>query len=417
MSEQYAELISSVLAANGIRVILADRPTPTPSVSYAIMQQRLTGGVVVTASHNPPKYNGIKYKNQFGASAGGEIIDGIEKRLKKRPVRYMHIKDALKKKMVKIEDIIPLHLKGVSRYVDIGMIKRRRLRILVDSLYGAGGEYISALLSGGRISVETIHGKRETSFGGISPEPKLPNMKELVKRVKKEKFDIGMATDGDADRLGLVRPDGKLVTGHKIMSLLLLHLLEDRGMRGDVVQTICGTVLINKICKKYGLTMHETSVGFKYIADIMVKKNALIGGEETGGIGYKNYIPERDSFITSLLLLEMLAMRKKSLIEVLKSVDREYGTYEYRRMDVKYPQKLKSRLMSSLKKNPLKKILGKKVVRMKSYDGYKFICEDESWLLFRLSGTEPILRIYAEASTEKKALSMLSLGKKRAFSV
>jgi len=417
MSETYAELIASVLAANGINVLLSDRPTPTPTISYAIKDQRLTGGIMVTASHNPPQYNGIKYKNNFGASAGPDIIGAIEKKLYARSVKFMALKDGQKKRLIKIVNLMPRHLKFACNHVDLTLIKRSGLRIIVDSMHGTGNRYFEDILSGGAIDVTTIHSARETSFGGLAPEPKLPELKELTIRTRREGYDLGLATDGDADRLGLIKPDGTIVTGNKIMALLLLHLIEDRGMRGDVIQTICGTVLIDKICRKYGLIMHETPVGFKYIADILLKKNGLIGGEETGGIGFQNYIPERDSIMTGLFLLEMLSMRKQGLMEVLRSIDREYGTYEYRRMDIEYPNQNKKKLMRFLRRNPPKKILGKKVVAVKSYDGNKFICEDESWLLFRLSGTEPILRIYAETPTEKRTLSVLSYGKKVANNI
>ncbi len=201
------------------------------------------------------------------------------------------------------------------------------------------------------------------------------------------------------------------------MTLLLLHLLEDKKMRGDVVQTICGTVLINKICKKYGLKMHETPVGFKYIADVMRREDVLVGGEETGGVAFKGYIPERDGVLSGLLICEMMAMRKKKLLDIMKSIDNEYGTYEYRRLDVKYPDDKKAKLMQTLKSEPLEEVLGKKVIQVKDTDGYKFMCEDESWLMMRLSGTEPILRVYAEASSEKKALATLEFGRKLAYSV
>jgi len=285
------------------------------------------------------------------------------------------------------------------------------LKILVDAMHGAGNTYMAELLKLSDSKVDTIHGEVNPGFGGISPEPKLPNLAFMAKTVKSEKYDIGLATDGDADRLGVAIPSGELLTGHKIMALLLLHLFEDKHMKGDVVQTICGTSLINKICKKYNLKMHETAVGFKYISDVMMKEDVLIGGEETGGIAFKNSIPERDALMAGLLILEMMAMRKKGLGEILKSMEKEYGTNEYRRLDVKYPDEKKNKLMEYLKVNPLDKVLDKKVTDIKSYDGYKFICDDQSWLMLRLSGTEPILRIYAEASSEEKALKILQFGK------
>ena len=221
-----------------------------------------------------------------------------------------------------------------------------------------------------------------------------------------------MATDGDADRLGVVLSNGKLLTGHKVMTILLLHLLEDKKMSGDVVQTICGTVLIEKICKKYGLKTHETPVGFKYICEIMQKEDVLVGGEETGGVAFKGCIPERDGVLSGLLILEMMAMRRKTLERIIKDIEEEYGTFEYRRLDMRIPDEKKNKLMNYLKNNPVKKVLDKDVVEIKDYDGYKFIARDRSWLMIRLSGTEPIVRIYAEAPSEKRAFAILKAGKR-----
>ncbi|MBI5144249.1 MAG: phosphoglucomutase/phosphomannomutase family protein [Candidatus Omnitrophica bacterium] len=416
LSDKYAELIACVMAGNDIRTILTDRSTPTPSISYAIKDRNLIGGIVITASHNPARYNGIKYKAYYAGSADPDITKKMEENLGVNDIKYIPIEEAKSKGLVKIIDLVPSHLEFVKRYVNIKLLKRSRLKVLVDSMYGTGDAYIEHLLKGGNCKIDTIHNESNPGFGGINPEPILPNLKELADTVKSSKYDIGIATDGDADRLGVALPNGKLLTGHKVMVLLLLHLLEDKKMRGDVVQTICGTVLIDKICALYRLRTHETPVGFKYICGIMKDKDVLIGGEETGGVAFKNYIPERDGILSGLLILEMMVMRRKKILEIFKAIDKEYGTYEYRRLDVKYPHESKSRLMQHLKAHPPKKILGKNIIKIKDIDGYKFICEDSSWLMLRLSGTEPILRIYAEASTEKKALKILEFGKRLAYS-
>lgn len=417
LSDKYAELVACVMGANGIKVILADRPAPTPSVSFTIKDRKLFGGVMITASHNPARYNGIKYKNQFGSSASTEITKAFESNLGRSDVRFEPLEALVSRKMIKAEDIIPPHLEFLKQYVNIKAIKKSRFKILVDSMHGAGRDYLKVLLYGGKCRVDMIHDEINPGFDGISPEPKMPNLKELAQKTKTGKYSVGLATDGDADRLGVASPNGKVLTGHKVMALLLLHLLEDRKMRGDVVQTICGTHLIYKICKKYGLRMHETDVGFKYISELMIENDVLIGGEETGGVAYKGAIPERDGLLSGLLILEMLSMRKKSLTDILKKIDREYGTFEYRRFDVEIAEEKKPRLMEYLKKTPPSSVLGKKVVDIKTSDGFKFILEDDSWLMLRLSGTEPILRIYAEAPTEKKALDMLDFGKKLAEKV
>lgn len=417
LSDKYAQLAACVIAANGIKTILADRPTPTPSVSFTIKDKALMGGVMVTASHNPARYNGIKFKTYYGGSAGPEITKRFEDYLGKSAIQYLPLDELISSGMVEVKDIIHKHLEFIKKYANLKLLKNTPLKVLVDSMYGAGNDYIAMLLSGGKCKIDTIHNEYNPSFGGINPEPIMPNLKELAAKTKSGKYDIGIATDGDADRLGIALPNGKLLTGHKVMTLLLLHLLEDRSVRGDVIQTLCGTALINKICKKYNLKMHETPVGFKYIGEIMIKEDILIGGEETGGVAFKGYIPERDGILSGLLMLEMMAMRKKKIIDILKAIDKEYGTYEYRRLDVKYPDDKKQKLVEYLRSNPPKEVLGKRIVTINRLDGDKFICEDSSWLMLRLSGTEPILRVYAEASSEKKALQILQEGKRIAYSI
>ncbi|MDD5437252.1 MAG: phosphoglucomutase/phosphomannomutase family protein [Candidatus Omnitrophica bacterium] len=417
LSEKYAELMACVLAANGVKTILAEKATPTPSVSFAIKDRGLMGGVMITASHNPARYNGIKYKAYYGGSAAPEITKKFEELLGKGEIKYSPLGELKAAGTITIEDIVPKHLAFIKRYVNLKLLKTAPVKILVDSMYGTGNGYISELLKGGKCKVDTIHNEYNPGFGGINPEPILPNLKELAEKTKAGKYDLGIATDGDADRLGIALPNGRLLTGHKVMTLLLLHLLEDRKMKGGVVQTLCGTFLIDKICKKYGLRMYETPVGFKYICDLMLKEDILIGGEETGGVAFKNSIPERDGILSGLLIVEMMAMRKKKILDILKSIDKEYGTYEYRRLDLKYPDDKKAKLMELLKENPLKEVLDKKVIAVNTKDGYKFICEDYSWLMLRLSGTEPILRVYAEAPSEKKALKILEFGKELAYNV
>lgn len=417
MSEKYAEIVSKNFVTNGIDVTLTDRPSPTPAVAYAIKEKKLNGGVMITASHNPPYYNGIKYKAFYAGSADPGIVAKIEKRLHKSEPKRMPTSKLLKSKLFRYENVCPAHLRFLSSYLDWKMLEKRRFKILVDVMHGAADNFVEKVLSKTKNKVVTIRSERDVYFGGVRPEPTAKNLKPLIERVKRGGFDIGIATDGDVDRIGIVGPNGKLLTGHKVIALLLLHLLEDRKMTGEVVQTICGTILIDKICEKYGLKMHETPVGFKYICDLMRSRDILIGGEEAGGIGFKNYIPERDGILSGLLVLEMMAYRNKPLPEILKGIEKEYDSFHYRRMDIRYPDKLKQKLMDTLKSNPPDKVLNKKVAEIKTLDGVKFILEDKSWLLLRLSGTEPILRIYSEGATDKMALEILEVGKRIAFSL
>jgi len=273
------------------------------------------------------------------------------------------------------------------------------------------------VLKGTSNKVVTINGNKDAYFGGRAPEPNELLLKDTANLVKKGHFDVGLVTDGDADRLGVILPNGKVLSGHKIMTLLLLYLLEDKGLKGDVVQTICGTALIDKICKLYGIKTYETSVGFKYIAEIYTKENILVGGEETGGVAVKDWLPERDGILSGLLILEIMASRKKSITDIVMNINKTYGTYVYKRHDLGLSPNKKKSLVSKLRMKPFKNILGMPVVNVKSFDGFKFIRSDGSWLMLRPSGTEPKLRIYSEGRSEKEALKLISYGEKFAKSL
>jgi len=417
LSEKYAELIACVFAGNGIKSILAESSTPTPSVSFNIRYGHYIGGVMITASHNPAAYNGIKYKGYFGGSVGKDITDKMESRLYKSKVRFMEKEEAIKEGFIKVKNIVPLHIVRVKKYANMRLLNKSKLKVLVDSMNGTGKTYIESILRKSKIKVTTINGERDPYFGGRSPEPNENHLASTAKIVKKGHYDVCLATDGDADRLGVILPDGHVLSGHKVMTLLLLYLLEDRHLKGGVVQTVCGTALIDKICKLYGLKMYETAVGFKYIADIMEKANILLGGEETGGVAFKGWLPERDGILSGLLILEMIAQRKKGLDRILKDINKKYGLYVYKRLDLPYSRKKKKKLMAILKKHPFHKVLDKPIVDIKPYDGFKFIRSDGSWFMLRPSGTEPKLRIYSEGRGEKEAIRLMEFGKKFALKV
>jgi len=417
MSEKYAELIACVLCGNGIPVVLSDRPVPTPSVSFNIRHKNLIGGVMVTASHNPGYYNGIKYKGYFGGSVGKEVTDYMETRLFKTAPKFMDRDAAVKGKLLICEDIAKVHMAHVVKYADMKLLRSSGLKVLVDTMNGTGNTYIESILKKTNNKVTTINYARDTYFGGRSPEPNEVHLKPTSDIVKKGGYDVCLATDGDADRLGVITGDGTVVTGHKVMTLLLLYLLENRGLRGGVVQTICGTALIDKIAAEYGLKTYETPVGFKYIGDIYNKEDVLIGGEETGGVAFKGWLPERDGALSGLLILEMMAARKRSLKAILADIDKKYGVFIYKRFDCKYSADKKKKLFAALSKKPFSSVLGKKVASVKSFDGFKFILEDGTWVMWRPSGTEPKLRVYSEGHSEKDASALIEFGKKFALSI
>ncbi|MFH1305842.1 MAG: phosphoglucomutase/phosphomannomutase family protein [Candidatus Omnitrophota bacterium] len=417
LSAEYAETMARVLAANGLKVVLSDRPSPTPAVCVYIKDKKLTGGIMITASHNPFNYNGIKYKGFFAGSAGSDIIDPIEKQLYRTRVRTMPFDEAVKKKKIIISDIVQLQLKYIKKYADMKKFKNAKLRVLVDSMNGTGDRYFEKILKNTGVKLDFMYDEVNPTFNGRPPEPNEKHLKELMCRVKEGKYDLGVATDGDSDRLAVVDEKGVVLSGHKLMALLLVHLLKHRKMTGGVIQTVCGTVLINRICEKYGLKMHETPVGFKYICDMMTKKDILIGGEETGGVGFKGYIPERDGFLSALLIMELMLSEKKSLSRIVRDVNAEYGTHVYEREDLIFPADKRKKLLLGIKKNHLKKVLDRPVSLINDSDGTKFICDDGSWLLLRFSGTEPKLRIYSETSSSRKSLKYLKFGKKYASSL
>ncbi|MFH1799076.1 MAG: phosphoglucomutase/phosphomannomutase family protein [Candidatus Omnitrophota bacterium] len=415
LSGKYAEIIARVLAANGISVVLSKEASTTPSVCVYIKDKKLTGGVMITASHNPPQYNGIKYKGFFGGSAGSDIIDKIEGLIFKSKVKDMDFKDAVAKNKIVLEDFVSLQLEHIRKYVDVKTLKKARLRILVDSMNGTGKTYFSQILKNSSIKFDYMNVEDNPGFKGRAPEPNEKHLKDLMNGVKKGKYDLGVATDGDSDRVAIVDETGKILSGHKVMALLLLHMVKNRKMTGGVVQTICGTGLINKICEEYNLPVYETPVGFKYICEMMEKKDILIGGEETGGIGFKDYIPERDGFLSALLIIELMIKEKKKISHIIKAMNQKYGNYVYEREDIIFPESKRKTLIKGISDNLPREVLGKKVKEIKDYDGAKFICEDGTWLLLRLSGTEPKLRIYSETPSREESLKYLEFGKKYTF--
>ena len=411
MSDVYAKIAAEVLLANNIYVLLAKNATPTPAVSFAIKSRSLDAGIVITASHNPPVFNGIKFKTHLANSADEVTTSAIESFINKNSPKSMSLDKALASRKAEFFDAGLDYINFLKKYIDIKKIKQHQPKVLVDYMHGAGIGYFEAVLRGAA-NVKAIRNTIDPLFGGVNPEPIPKNLEFSSKYIKQADFDLCVALDGDADRIGALRPDGTFITSGQIVSLILLHFLENRKLTGSVVKTISGTTLIERICQRYNLTMFETPVGFKYISALMLKENILIGGEESGGIGFCGYIPERDGILSSLLLMEMLAYRKKSINLVIDAMDKEYGIFCYDRIDMKYPVKKASELTKRLQKNPPRIIAGKRLSRIKTYDGIKFILQDSSWLLLRFSGTEPLIRIYAESGSQKEVQALLNAGKR-----
>ncbi|MCK9432514.1 MAG: phosphoglucomutase/phosphomannomutase family protein [Candidatus Omnitrophica bacterium] len=401
MSDKFARASAIVFKSNGIEAVLSDRPIPTPALSFAVKSRKLDLGIMITASHNPAEYNGYKIKNSAGGGASQELTREVEKLLLANPV-----KDSASPESVEVADLTRDYIKFIRNYIDLKKIRNKKFKVLVDSMYGSGDSFIAQVLKGTNIRLEFMRNTINPSFGGGRPEPVEDNLKELKARVKKEKFDLGIALDGDADRIAAVAPGGVFIHPQKILGLLALHLNQDRGWSGGLVKTICGTTMMDNIAKFLKIKLYETPVGFKYISNLMETEDIVAGGEEAGGMGVKGYIPERDGTMAGLLLIEMMVYRNKNILKILDETEKQFGKFYYVRQDFHIEKRVEPK-----KENLPKELLGKKVVDIKDYDGIKLICEDQSWLMFRGSGTEPIMRTYAEAKNLKQAKQLLALGK------
>ena len=403
MSDRFAEQVSEILRNNGIKVVLSDRPIPTPALSFTVKKNKLDLGIMITASHNPSEYNGFKIKTPSGGAAGPEITEDVESCLGKTPVKETPNQTGRLTK----KDLISDYIKFIRHYIALKRIRHKKFKVLVDAMYGSGDSFIAWILKGTAIKLEFMRNTINPSFGGRRPEPVEENLEELKLRVKKEKFDLGIALDGDADRIAAVAPGGIFIHPQKILGLLALHLNQDRHWSGGIVKTICGTTMIDNIAKFLKVKLYETPVGFKYISSLMESEDIVAGGEEAGGMGVKGFIPERDGIVAGLLLIEMMVYCNKNILKILNEMERQFGKYYYLREDMYLKR------MISLKKEDLpSELLGKKVVRVKDYDGLKLICKDESWLMFRGSGTEPMMRVYAESKNLKQSKALIELGKR-----
>jgi phosphomannomutase len=399
MSREFAEKVAEVMANAGLLVKLADSIVTTPMISLLTKLEEAAGGIVITASHNPAKWNGFKIKGDFGGPAYPETIGKVEKELarvmkvKTLPQGKYTLAQLREKKRVLPISMKERYLNDLSVKIDLGRIRSSGVKILHDAMYGAGQGVMPALVPG----VVQMRAEFNPSFGGVNPEPLAQNLGELMRRVKDEGFGIGIATDGDADRIGAVDEKGNFVDSHRMFGLLLKYLVEQKGLRGEVVKTLSVTQMIDKQCAKYGLILHETAVGFKYVCRLMTERDILIGGEESGGLGVKIHIPERDGVFLGLLLCEVMAVRQKPLSALVQELFDEYGPQEFRRVDLHVTEKEKVALMKKYR-GSVKTIGGYVVTGRKDVDGHKFFV-DGGWILLRASGTEPLIRVYAEGDT------------------
>ncbi|MGA9398364.1 MAG: phosphoglucomutase/phosphomannomutase family protein [Anaerolineaceae bacterium] len=423
LSDRYAQEAARVLAGNGITVFLSQGDAPTPVISYAVHQMNAIGGIMITASHNAPRYNGIKLKAAYGGSALPDQCRMVEVFLNDNEERgrgpnLMDYEQARKAGLIQRFNPLLAYTEKIRQLIDFEIISENPQRVVVDSMYGSGRGVIRSILQGSGCEVQEIRGEMNPGFGGIHPEPIAKYLGALSGAISMGLGNFGLSTDGDADRIGAMDERGHFIDPHKIMCLALQYLVTQRGWKGSVVRTVSTTRMIDRLAQKYGLTVHETPVGFNHIADRMLHEDVLIGGEESGGISFKGHIPEGDGIIMCLLLLEIVARSKTTLHDLVESLLKEVGPAFYERKDLRLSHPVsKSSIIHKLETETPSQIGGESLSQTSNLDGVKYIFADDSWLLIRPSGTEPVLRVYAEGRTPEMVTALLEYGESIASSV
>lgn len=406
LSPEAAREAARQVAAEGIPVLLADRVTPTPAVSYAVVARKTAGALMVTASHNPCQWNGIKFKAPYGGSASPEIMKRIEAHLPGQDPGGTQPSQAGAAKIETL-DLVSPYLERIKTLVSLEGIRNSGRKFVIDPMYGAARGCLARLFEEAGIPYTEIHGEHNPLFPGINPEPIDPHLADLSRAVVADRGDAGFATDGDADRIGAVDAQGNTVDSHKIFSILLRHLAAERGQRGEVVKTVSTTQMIDKISARYELPLHVTPIGFKYVCDLMLARDILIGGEESGGIAARGHLPERDGILNSLYLADIIAQRGKDLGELVRELEEEFGPHYYRRVDLEVDKTEAQRVVEQVRNGKLDSVAGHKILSVDGRDGVKMTLGDSMWVLIRASGTENVLRLYAEAPSRQQVTALL----------
>jgi phosphomannomutase len=415
-SKSFARVVAEVASRAGIPVALASKVTPTPELSYAVRNRGAVGGVMITSSHNPAEWNGVKYKASYGGSGKPSIIAEIEQELGKS------LPQAETPGLIEEVDFTPPYLQAIEGFVDLPAIKASGFRFLIDCMYGAGQGYISGIFDRAGIPYVAIRSEVNPAFPGINPEPILPHIALTQQKVVAEQCDAGMITDGDADRIGAVDEHGNVVDAHKIFAILLEWLLTRKGWPGDVTRAFNTTKMLDRIASKHGRKLHEHGIGFKYVCDLMLEQDILIGGEESGGVGLSRHLPERDGLLNSLLLAQVMADEGKTLGQLVASLQQTYGEHQYGRIDMHITDEQKESAIRRARAG-VTHFAGRRVLRTETLDGVKFFLDEptcaakpgaaETWLLLRASGTEPLLRVYCESCSTDSVQAILEAA--RAF--
>ncbi|GAB6877602.1 phosphoglucomutase/phosphomannomutase family protein [Thermaerobacter litoralis] len=418
LSDRFAGAVAGVLAAAGIPVVLSRTACPTPALSWAVVSRRLGAGVMITASHNPPEYNGFKLKGWFGGPALPEETRRLEAVLQRQeaerrgspPPPGMDLEEARRRGRVEDADLISPYVAQLRELVDFDRLRQARLRVVVDPMHGAARGILAGLLREAGAEVTEIRGEFNPSFGGLAPEPIARNLGPAVEAVQELGAQAVLVTDGDGDRVGAVDATGEVLDAQRIFALLLQHLVEVRGWTGSVIKTFAGTRMVDKLAARYGLPFRETPIGFKHVCEYALKEDVLIGGEESGGIGIKNHMPERDGLLCNLLLAEIMATRGRTLGEQVAALMADIGPHFFQRRDLHLTPDGKNRLLERLREEPPARLAGWPVEKVDPLDGYKLIFGPSRWILFRASGTEPVVRVYAEAESPGEVEALLAEG-------
>jgi phosphomannomutase len=402
--------VAEIFATNGVRTLMFDRPSPTQVASWTVIDRKATGAAVITASHNPYQFNGVKYKPETGSSAPTEVIEDLERRIN-AVTSVPQIDQRAVREMVSAYDPRGAYYEQIARMVDLEAVKDAGLRVVHECMYGSGYGYVADLVGGGRTSVTELHNQRNPLFGGISPEPIRPNIDSAIAVMKVGGQDLCICTDGDADRVGIIDETGRFINQLQVFALLMLYLFEVRGMRGPVIKTVNMTAMVDKLAADFDSRVFEVPVGFKYVAPKMMETDAVLGGEESGGFGVRGHIPERDGILIGLLFADMIVKADKPLSQLLVDLEQRVGPHSYARHDIHLVRETydadRKRILETLQSNEPEAVAGVAVQRVRSDDGFKFYLADGSWVLLRASGTEPLIRVYSEAADDQAVQARL----------
>jgi alpha-D-glucose phosphate-specific phosphoglucomutase len=406
-SDTVAAAVADTISATGIPVLLTDKPCPTPAVSFLVRDRQAAGGLVITASHNPYRWNGIKYKASYGSSALPSIVAQIEQELEREQNRDIAALPPRKDLIHTIDPRAP-YLNALEKLVDWDRLRKAKFRFVADPMHGSAAGLLHELFQRNNIVCDEIRGIRDPRFGGAHPEPIEPHIQPLRDAVLAGKYDAGYCADGDGDRIGAIDRDGGFLNPHQLFALLVWHLAGARNLPGDIAKTFSVTKLIDKIADKFGRTLHEVPIGFKYICELMLEQNILAGGEESGGFGTSLYLPERDATVSALFLTELMAWHRKTLGELLAALHNEFGEYHYGRVDLDVQPEQKQKAIAHFSGSTLTNVLDWPVTRRENMDGIKVYLGDIGWVMVRASGTENLLRVYCETSRRDSTSQVLA---------